>query len=43
MAEGAGVVAKHGALANAEPAAALDVDDAAGLERLGRPFDGVAA
>ena len=42
MAEGACVVAKHGSLANAEPAAALDMDDAAGLERLGRPFDGVA-
>ena len=37
MAEGACVVAKHGSLANAESAAALDMDDAAGFERLGRP------
>ena len=42
-AEGARVVAQHGALADAEPAAALDVDDVAGLERLGRPLDRLAA
>ena len=41
--ERAGVVAQHGALADAEAAAALDVDDVAGLERLGAPLDRLAA
>ena len=43
MAESACVVAKDGTFANAETAAAFDVNDAAGFERLGRPFDGLAA
>ena len=43
MVESAGVVTKDGSLSNAETAAAFDVDDAAGFERLGRAFDGLAA
>ena len=41
--QGAGVVAEDGAFANAEAAAAFDVHDVAGFERLGRALHRLAA